>query len=1166
MWKFKQEGGKLKSNAMLSDRRNDCLSRRSRKIKKVKSRVNKNKVGYENNKFRAYRVNKNKVYKNDKTNKDKVGLNSEVLKKCQTTNKEWNEWLKYVKNFISGSKVDEKKREEIEKTEVFPCVVKKPNDNRPYLEISVYEHKFTVLIDTGCNRTVIAERAMGFLRKCDVKIFKFNSQYVSMADGHMQRVKWYCYLPYTLNNETKIVKTLILPDLSHYLIMGMDFCNKFGLEIVKKDKWISDPQLKFVDCPDVLPSVMEMSADVSDDFVNLTPSQRVKASQIVESFKEISDDSKLGRTDAMIYHIDTGDALPVRQKQYPLSPFMLNALNKELDEMLDLDVVEESHSSWSSPVLLVKKADGESYRFVFDGRSLNRLTKPDSYPLPNVDRILYNLRNAKYISSVDLRHAFWQIPLDKQSREKTAFAVPGRGLFQFKVLPFGLRSGSQAQQRLMDKIFGPKAEPNVFVYLDDLIIISSSFEEHLQILQWVKEMLRDAKLTINLKKCQFFRNSLNYLGFVVDSEGIKTDPKKVSAMVNFPRPRTYTELKRFLGMTGWYRRFIYQFSSVVAPLNELLKGKKKYQKLSWNSAAEEAFSNIKNYLISAPLLSSPDFSVPFSVQCDASQYGAGCVLTQVQNDVEKVIAFASRTFSNLERNYTVLERELLAILFAFEKFRCYVEACPHKVTVITDNASIKWLNNLKDPSGRLSRWAVKLHQYNIDIVHRKGRHNIVPDALSRAPLPEVCLLEFASEKLDPWYSKMLKEVSKKSEKYKNWSVREKTLYKFIPNVTDINTNIKEWKVVVPVAYREEVLNSCHSDPTSSHLGFYKTYKKICEEYYWPKMRQHVLQFVKSCLICQAQKIPGTLPQGLMGTQKKVSYPWQCISMDLMGPFPRSTQGNTFLLVVSDYFSKYVLLKPIRKATAKSIISFVENEVFLIYGVPQFIVCDNGTQFAGNEFRALAKSYEVQKIYYNAKYHPQINQTERVNRVIGTAIRSYIKANNHKEWDKQIPKIAYALRAATHEVTGHSPTFLNFGRKVPVSGLYYDKFSGPPDLEIASLDITKYSGEIVKLANIYKDVQARMNVAYERNSRHYNLRRREIEFRVGEKVWKRNKVLSDATKQFSAKLAPKYVLCMITKKMSKLVYRLEQMNGSDVGNWHVKDLKKYYGSNSDVSEK
>lgn len=778
------------------------------------------------------------------------------------------------------------------------------------------------------------------------------------------------------------------------------------------------------------------------------------------------------------------------------------------------------------------------------------------------------LRDAKYISSIDLRKAFWQVPLDESSKEKTAFSIPGRGLFHFTVMPFGLCNSAQTQQRLVDALFGPKFEPKIFAYLDDIIITSSTFEEHMSLLTEVKNRLKEAQLTINLKKCEFFKTSLKYLGFVVDYNGLRTDPDKVSAMVNYPRPTTSTEVKRFIGLCSWYRRFIDNFSALVSPLNALLKGKKKKQPITWSPEAETSFLNIKNSLVSAPILCSPDFSKPFTIQCDASDTALGGILTQINDGHERVIAYASRSLSRTERNYSVTERELLSLLFCIDKFRAYVEGA--RFTVITDHYSLLWLNNMKNPTGKLARWAVRLRQYSFDLIHRKGSSNIVPDALSRIPhddtvpleTPEISIIDISLDNLDNWYTSLREKVSRNPELYPQWKVDNNLLFKYVPSKLPIQSNIKEWKFLVPKSQRAAVISSCHDPPTSSHFGFYKTSSRVQDNYYWPKMRRDILKYVRACKVCQSQKISNTSRMGLMGSEKRVNYPFQIIAVDIMGPFPRSSKGNCYLLVVGDWFTKYTLLHPMRQATAQNIVKFIENQVFLAFGVPQFIVCDNGTQFAGRIFKKLADTYQVQKIWFSARYAAQCNFVERNNQTVGTAIRSYVE--EHKDWDQELHKIQHAINTAKHEVTGFTPSFLAFGRHVPLSGKYYGQVTSTADIELLPGDRNTYAEGLKALTQIFAEVRNKIHLAHQRNAAAYNLRKRDFSFEVGDKVWRRNKVLSDAAIKFAAKLAPKYVLCTVRKKVSRLIYSLENADGSLAGEWHIKDLKPYFGSNSDVS--
>ncbi|KAJ8950550.1 hypothetical protein NQ318_015682 [Aromia moschata] len=329
-----------------------------------------------------------------------------------------------------------------------------------------------------------------------------------------------------------------------------------------------------------------------------------------------------------------------------------------------------------------------------------------------------------------------------------------------------------------------------------------------------------------------------------------------------------------------------------------------------------------------------------------------------------------------------------------------------------------------------------------------------------------------------------------------------------------------------------------------------TLRRIGEEFYWPRMRQDILRYIKSCRICNSQKVPFSR-YGLMGAEKKVEFPWQVVCADIWGPVPRN------------WFTKYVLVHPMRKATAQAVTKFMENEVFLVYGVPQFVIVDNGKQFACRLFKDLAERYKVQKIWFNAKFHPQTNPVERCNATIGAAIRSYVN-DNQQDWDLEIHRVAHAIRTATHEVTGFPPTFLNFGRKVPISGDYYGQVNSTEGIQLAPGDRNNYSEDLANLPELYRTVKQRLHESYQKSRQRYNLRRREVTYEVGDKVWKRNKVLSNAANNFSAKLAPKYVLCTVRQRLSKVVYALNYENGKDAGSWHVSDMKPYYGSNSDVS--
>lgn len=1060
---------------------------------------------------------------------------------------DWQRWLEYVKNFYKNSR-----------TEVAPAFAN-TIDNRPHIHVKIFDEVFIALLDSGANRSVMGRQASYLLDKFNLQTTDSHVTILTTADGTAQDVLGTVEVPLLVGNTVKLIDFLVVPSLAHGIILGSDFCEYFDISVDFKTRtWrsgYSNVEALKVGITLRNSTSSECNAvNVIRSHSELSLEQKKTIDVLIEHFKILSP-RQLGRTNRIEHKIDTGDCEPIKQRHHVMSPYMLGHLNKELDKMLELGVVRPSTSPWASPVLLVKKSNGDM-RFCFDGRRLNSVTKKCAYPLPLVDHILNKLSGAQFLSSIDLKSAFWQIPLETSSCEKTAFIVPGRGLFEFVVMPFGLCNAAQTQQKLMDNVLGPDLDPYIFVYLDDVIIATPTFDKHVECLKIVFDRLRKANLTINIDKCKFCLPSLKYLGFVVDKRGLRTDPEKVEAMLKYPKPKTYTEVKRFLGLCSWYRRFVKDFSTVVAPLNSLLKGKKKSQNIVWTEEASAAFQAIKEALVSAPILASPDFEKPFAIQADASNVGVGAVLTQIVDEKECVVAYASRTLTESEQKFTVTEKELLAVVFALEKFRCYVEG--QHFTVVTDHASLRWLHNLKDPVGRLARWAIKLQQFDMEVVHRKGSLNVVPDALSRAPV-EICLLEFADLNFDndKWYRKMLNSVMDEPQKYADWMVEGGKLYKHLPDDLTLRTNNPVWKLVVPKSLRTEALKECHDDPLASHGGVFKTTSRLKELYYWPQLTRDVKRYVRNCKVCSAQKAPNCSRPGLMGQPKRANFPWQYISVDILGPLPRSKNGFCYLLVVSDYFSKYCLLHPMKKATTSVITKFIENQVFLVFGAPQIVMTDNGSQFVSRSFKLLCEEYGAQ-IWYNAKYHAQVNAVERVNRVIGAAIRSYIK-EDHRDWDINIHKIAFAMRTAVHQSTGYSPAFINFGRYVPCKGTFYGKkLSGEEVLDVTNREY--FVKDLEELPELYKDVRRHLVKAYKQNVKTYNLRKRPAEqYHVGDLVWKKNYVLSSAADRFASKLAPKYILCTVKRVVSPLTYHLHNEDGSDSGIWHVKDLKRYHES-------
>lgn len=1004
------------------------------------------------------------------------------------------------------------------------------DDRRPYLRVQIYGQQFLGLLDSGCNVTVVGKFGWEILKGA-VVLNETTQTKCTVASGHVCEVIGSLYLPITLENKTIVLLVLVVPSLPHSLILGIDFWSKMGLiPDLFSDSWCfrsEDPSVNTV-----------QSIQASE---HLKPDERRVLENFIETtFRDMPD--KLGCTHIVEHEIRTNSP-PIKQRHYPLSPVLQKQVNQELEQMLKDGIVEPSNSPWASPIVLVKKSDG-TYRFCVNFKRLNEVSLPDAYPIPFVSTTLDKLRDARYLTTLDIKSAYWQIPLAESSKKYTAFVVPNRGLFQFKRMAFGLHSAAATWQRFIDRVVGVDLEQYCFVYLDDICICTPNFEKHIEVLTLVIQRIKKAGLTLNKEKCHFCKPELKYLGYLVGASGLMVDPEKVEAIVRIPTPRNVTEVRRIVGIAAWYRRFVPNFSTIVSPLTSLLR---KNAHFIWDKSCDDAFESIKNCLISAPILACPNFEIPFTIQTDASDYGIAGVLTQVHEGNEKVICYVSRSLTKSERRFSTTEKECLAVLFAIEKLRPYVEGS--HFTVVTDHYSLKWLYSIKDPVGRIARWTVRLQQYDFEIVHRSGRENVVADALSRSvPAIDSILDEVPEVIEDKWYKRTLKSIMSNPSKYPLWRVEDGKLFKKV-NVKypELNGD-REWLVVVPKELRRELIQQCHDPPTSGHLGIHKTLCRLVSKYYWPKQKSDVARYIRHCQTCLQTKPEQKAPKGhMLSLSTTCSRPWQIVSVDIVGPLPRSSSGYCYIFSLLDCFSKFTLLFPMRNATAAKVTQLLEEQI-LLYGAPEKIISDNGVQFKSRLFREKAEEYDIQ-IAYTANYHPQANPVERVHRVIKTMLTAYV-ANKHTSWDKYLSKIGWAIRSSSHEVTKLTPNFIFFGRELNIVG----KPNFPLAQTNESVD-SRIRSESLK--EVYKDVKQRLQKAYEARRHGYNLRRLDERFCVGQQVWRRNFVISDATKKFASKLAAKYVGPFVVKKvLSPYTVELQDEAGRNCGVWHAKDLKAH----------
>ena len=463
--------------------------------------------------------------------------------------------------------------------------------------------------------------------------------------------------------------------------------------------------------------------NLDEKLSHIKDSVKSELKDLILEFSELFPDVP-SRTIAGVHDVDVGEAQSIKQHPYRLSPDKLKYLDEEVTYLLKNDLIEKSNSNWSSPCLLVPKPDG-SYRMCTDYRKLNAVTKTDTYPIPRIDDCIDSVGNAQVVSKFDLLKGFWQVPLTDNAKELSAFVTP-KGLFQYKVMPFGMKNSPATFQRIINDVIGDV--PHCSAYIDDIIVYTDNWDQHMETMRLLFEKLLHAKLTVNLNKCEFGHARVQFLGHVVGHGVVTPVEAKVKAICDFPQPKNQKELMRFLGMAGYYRKFCPNFSTVAEPLTRLLSKSKKYE---WSSSADDSFQGLKGMLASSPVLAAPQFDKPFKLAVDASDVACGGVLLQEDTqDVDHPVCYFSKKFNVSQRRYSTIEKECLALILSLQHFEVYLSNTLPLV-VYSDHNPLIFIDRVRFKNHRLARWSLFLQSYNLQIRHIKGRDNVIADCLSR---------------------------------------------------------------------------------------------------------------------------------------------------------------------------------------------------------------------------------------------------------------------------------------------------------------------------------------------------------------------------------------------------------------------------------------------------
>ncbi|KAL8121324.1 hypothetical protein AgCh_018164 [Apium graveolens] len=828
---------------------------------------------------------------------------------------------------------------------------------------------------------------------------------------------------------------------------------------------------------------------------------------------------------------------PVSKAPYRMAPVEMKELATQLQDLLEKGVIRPSISPWGAPVLFVKKKDG-SMRLCIDYRELNKLTIKNKYPLPRIDDLFDQLRGAVWFSKIDLRSGYHQLKIKPEDISKTAFRTR-YGHYEFLVMAFGLTNAPAAFMDLMNRVFKKYLDKFVIVFIDDILIYSKIEEEHAEHLRIVLEILRQEKLYAKFSKCEFWLKEVRFLGHVISNKGVKVDTTKIEAIINWERPKTPTEVRSFMGLAGYYRRFVQDFSKVATPLTKLTR---KNQKFEWDKKCEESFQELKNRLVSSPVLVLPDDQGNFVIYSDASYKGLGCVLMQH----DKVIAYASRQLKPHEEKYPMHDLELAAIVFALKIWRHYFYG--EKCEIYTDHKSLKYIFTQKELNMRQRRWLELIKDYDCIINYHPGKANVVADALSRK---ERLNMIISSEELIKEFEKLEIEVgipSMSTEVLCAMSFQPELLEKIRRCQEEVMSHERDSltgeeigsqkddkgilrfssRIWIPniAELKDEILRDTHNSRYSIHPGSTKMYRDLRENFWWPSMKKEIVEWV---------------------------------TMDFVVGLPRTRANHDAIWVIIDRLTKSAHFLPINERfSMDKLVRLYLKEIVTRHGVPVSIVLDRDPRFNSRFWRSFQDCLGT-KLNMSTAYHPQTDgQSERTIQTIEDMLR-VCALDFEGSWDEHLPLVEFSYNNSYHASIGMPPYEALYGRRCR-SPICWEEVG---ERKILGPELIQQMKEKIEL------IRKRLTAAQDRQRKYADPVRKDMEFEVGEAVllkvspWKG---LSRFGKK--GKLSPRYVGPFeILKRVGKVAYELAlPPHMQHIHNvFHVSMLKRYSPDSNHVIE-
>ena len=1061
----------------------------------------------------------------------------------------------------------------------------------------------TVLFDSGADKSFVSHTFEPLLNKTRTRLDKPFT--VEVANGNsvtLDTIIHGCNMN-LLDHEFPI-DLIPMPLGSFDIIIGMDWLSAHRAEIVCHEKFIRIPlpsgetlrifgekpngTLKLMSCTKAQKYLRKKYIAFLAHIVDKKDKDKsLNDIPIIRDYPEVFPDDLPGIPPVrqVEFRIDlVPGATPIAKSPYRLAPSEMQELASQLQELSDKGFIRPSHSPWGAPVLFVKKKDG-TFRMCIDYRELNKLTIKNRYPLPRIDDLFDQLQGSSWYSKIDLRSGYHQLRVHEDDISKTAFRTR-YGHYEFLVMPFGLTNAPAVFMDLMNRVCRPYLDKFVIVFIDDILIYSKTKADHEQHLKLILDLLKREQLYAKFSKCEFWIKEVQFLGHIVNENGVQVDPSKIEAVKSWNQPKTPTEIRSFLGLAGYYRRFISNFSKIAVPLTALTHKGKSFD---WGPKQEEAFQTLKRRLCEAPILTLPDGNDDFVVYCDASNQGLGCVLMQRG----KVIAYASRQLKIHEKNYTTHDLELGAVVFALKIWRHYLYGT--KCVIFTDHKSLQHILDQKELNMRQRRWVELLNDYDCDIRYHPGKANVVADALSRKNRIQLHNINIRSD-----LQHILEQIQLNDQR-RQWI---ETLDEFdcdicvhpilTENRVQLNSIIERTNLLQDILYAQQVaivqdhlldemscdvkqqletksdgllyfsnriwipnnedlrkliFDEAHKSRYSIHPGANKMYQDLRTQYWWSGLKKDVTDYVSKCLTCSKVKAEHQRPSGLLVQPEIPIWKWENISMDFITKLPRTSSGYDSIWVIIDRLTKSAHFLPIREDfKLRKLVHIYLDEIVCRHGVPFSIISDRDARFTARFWESLHKSLGT-RLDLSTAYHPQTDgQTERTIQTLEDMLRSCI-IDFGGSWDTHLPLIEFSYNNSFHSSIGMAPFEALYGRKCrsPIcwNEIGESQITGPELIQETSDKIQCIRDNLLK--------------ARSRQKCYADKRRKPLEFQIGDMVllkvspWKG--VVRFGKK---GKLSPRYVgPFKIIERIGKVAYKLDLP--PDFNNvhptFHVSNLKK-----------